>query len=210
VRSRTWTGVALLLMGGSVSDADAESKAPSGRIRYAEVGKRNDSLRKKLPAETIAALDAAFAGTRLVEQCKGHFTQDANDEWAVTLLEPAGTSDDDKPEYNVLRAVISAEGKASKLAWTDSDDFAYSPRAERDDDGSGVFYGEMKCLAPKALSKFLGGFAPEFKKPPAATVNLTHLDSVCFSVDAVYNNWECFAANATADLVRWGYSSRSD
>jgi hypothetical protein len=195
------------------SRASAEPKTQSGRVRISEIAKRSDALRKKLPADAIALLDTGFSAARVVDLCKGHLTQEARDEWGLTLLErTGGQGEDETPEFNVVRVVLSADGKATKLSWTEGPEFMYSGRAERDEGGSELFFGEMKCLAPKALPKFLKGFTSEFKKrEQAESSSMSRLDSVCFSVDANYNNWECFAASADASaFVRWGYSVNAD
>lgn len=162
----------------------------SGTIAPSEIDARHAAILAKLPVAARKAIVGASKG-RLVDACSARFTQRSADEWAVTVLSPAGAGGLASNLPRIERWMIPAKGPPIELDWTRAEGFSVTPAAEKYDDR--LFYGELQCLSPANRAAFLKGFLDGFERAESKAVDLETAQSACFSFDSTYNNWQCFA-----------------
>ena len=110
--------------------------------------------------------------------------------------------------YPRATLVDLCEGRFSRKEGPVDPGFKVTDEAEVDGETGRLFFGESRCLRPSEVTELLKNFLQGFRKSRAVQVDLRHQDSFCFSFDAIYNNWQCFAyEQKSRKLVRWGYQA---
>ena len=170
-----------------------------------ELAKRNNLLMEKIPQNARKKLTDKYPVFFATEHCAGSFSEPTASEHAFTLLTatyPITAVSADS--LHIVRVIVS-EDRLYQLDWTTSPEFMVADMPETLP-GKKLYYGELKCVKPNALSAFLKNFLPNFRKKEAAQTDTNTNDSVCFGFDSVYNSWQCFGySNKLKTFTRWGY-----
>lgn len=162
-------------------------------------------LRAELSIQQRSLLKERFPGALIAGVCAGSFSAQSDERSVVLLQRVKGKGNG----YRLSVVVLLAKSRVSVLDWMKGPAWAIEPSF--DVEGGQVFVGQIQCLPPQALQRFIDRELATLKRVRGGDTESLVGDSLCFLFDGVYSNWQCFRYNrSNNNMQRWGYQVHAD